>query len=96
MANYLLVYKGGSIPATEAEQNAVMAAWGAWFGGLGSAVVDQGAPIGPGKSVGGDGPLDVTGYSIISADSLDDAVRMADSCPILDNGSVDVYETVQM
>ena len=36
MANYVLVYKGGSgMAQTEAEQAAVMAAWGKWFGELG-------------------------------------------------------------
>jgi len=40
VANYVFVYKGGGMAATEAEQKAAMAAWGQWFGGLGGAVVD--------------------------------------------------------
>ena len=32
MANYLLLYTGGSMPESPAEQEAVMQAWNAWFG----------------------------------------------------------------
>src|SRR5205823_86479 len=38
MANFVLLYSGGSMPETQAEQAAVMKAWEAWFGGLGSAL----------------------------------------------------------
>ena len=47
MANFVLLYSGGSMPETEAEQAAVMQAWGAWFGQLGSALVDGGNPFTP-------------------------------------------------
>ena len=79
MSNYVFVYSGGSIPETEEEQNAVMAAWGAWYGGLGQAVVDGGNPFGPSTSVASDGsvsqgaPSALSGYTVISADSLDAA-----------------------
>ena len=102
MANYVLVYSGG-IPETEAEQNAVMAAWGAWYEGLGQAVVDSGNPFGPSTSVASDGtisqgaPSALTGYTVIAADSLDAATEQAKSCPVLDSGGrVDVYETFRI
>ncbi|HKF37191.1 MAG TPA: hypothetical protein VKB35_09845 [Ktedonobacteraceae bacterium] len=44
MANYLLLYSGGRMPESEAEQAAVMQAWTSWFGELGSALVDGGNP----------------------------------------------------
>src|SRR6266705_2582581 len=47
MANFVLLYSGGSMPETEAEQAAVMQAWGAWFGQLGSALVNGGNPFTP-------------------------------------------------
>jgi hypothetical protein len=40
MANLVLLYSGGNMPATEAEQAAVLQAWGDWYNRLGSAVVD--------------------------------------------------------
>ena len=36
----------------------------------------------------------LTGYSVLKADSLDEATKMAKGCPVLaSNGSVEVYET---
>ena len=43
MPKFVLAYHGGAMPAP-AEQAAFMEAWGAWFGSLGAAVVDSGAP----------------------------------------------------
>lgn len=101
MANYLLAYKGGGMAQTEADREAAMAAWGAWLGGLGEALVDAGNPFGPSKSLASDGtPSDgtgsaLTGYSILSADTLDAATDLAKGCPVFAaGGSVDVYETV--
>jgi hypothetical protein len=101
MANFVLAFKGGGMAATEEEQAAVMAAWGAWFGTLGAAVVEAGAPfsasatVANDKSVGNGGTL--TGYSVLSADSLDGAVSLAKSCPIFSSGgSVEVYEAMEM
>jgi hypothetical protein len=101
MANYVFVYKGGGMATTEAEQKAAMAAWGQWFGGLGGAVVDPGAPFGPSKSLATNGSVNdgagshLTGYSVIKADTLDAAAGLAKKCPILSNGgSVEIYETI--
>jgi len=104
MAKYLYVYHGGgSMPQSKAEQDKVMQAWGAWFGGLGAAVVEGGNPVGNSKTVksgsvadnGGANPA--SGYSIIEASSMDDAVSKAKGCPILGNGgSVEVAEIFPM
>ncbi len=50
MANYLFAYTGGGMAQTDAEREAAMAAWGQWFGTLGSAIVDAGNPFGPSAS----------------------------------------------
>jgi len=94
MANYLLAYKGGGMAETDEEREAAMQAWGAWFGGLGPAVVDAGNPFSSSKAVGGNGGTsDLTGYSILSADSLDGASKLAQGCPVVaSGGSVEVYE----
>ncbi len=103
MANFVLLYSGGAgMATTEAEQAASMQAWGAWFGGLGSALVDGGNPFTPvAKTLSGKGEVSntpagtlATGYSIIKADSLDAAVKMSQGCPHLQSGGqVTVYET---
>ena len=103
MANYVYVYSGGGMPETEAEQQAVMAAWGEWYGSLGASVVDGGNPFGPSMSVAPDGavsagaPSALSGYTIVKADDLDAAAAAAQSCPILASGGrVDVYETFEI
>jgi hypothetical protein len=102
MANFLLVYTGGGMPASDAERKKVMDAWGAWFGRLGEAVVDPGNPIGPkAKSISSDGSVHdgavgtaASGYSILKADSLNQAVELAKGCPVLESGArISVYET---
>ncbi|MEA2557081.1 MAG: hypothetical protein QOG88_619 [Actinomycetota bacterium] len=100
MAKYLLLYSGGRMPESEAEQATVMQAWEAWFGQLGSAVADGGNPFTPAsKSIASDGSVkdgagSATGYSVLEADSLDAATAMAKGCPVLQGGaSIGVYET---
>jgi|SRR5580700_10291443 hypothetical protein len=101
MAKYVLAYRGGSTPETEAEQQAVMTEWMNWFGSLGTAVVDGGAPFGPAKKIAANGSISdgsdagLTGYSILEAASLDEATTKAKGCPVLSvGGTIDVYETM--
>ena len=105
MTNFVLLYTGGGMPESEEEQAAVMAAWGAWYGGMGDAIVDGGNPFGAAKSIGGDGVVNdggvsspaVTGYTIIAADSLDAVMESVKSHPHLNyGGQVSVHETFQM
>jgi len=96
MGKYVYIYTGGGMAETPEEQEAVFAAWGAWFGELGAAVVDGGNPFGQSTVVGG-GTATATGYSIVSADSLEDAATLAKGCPILTSGgAVAVHEALDM
>jgi hypothetical protein len=101
MANFVLLYIGGDMAESEAAQAAVMEAWGAWFGGLGSALVDGGNPFTPvvksiesnGNVIHGSIGTPATGYSIVTAESLDTAITMAKGCPLLQSGGqISVYE----
>jgi YCII-related domain len=97
MAKFVLAYRGGSVPETQADQDKVMAAWMSWFGDLGTAVLDGGNPFGPSTTIGAPGADSLTGYTVLDAADLDDAARMAKGCPVLDaGGSVDVYSTIDM
>jgi hypothetical protein len=102
MANYLLVYHGGGSMenASPEEQQKTMSAWMQWFEGLGSSVVDGGNPISRGWTVSKDGTEDnaganpATGYSVISADSMQQALVLAKGCPHLTaGGSIEICET---
>ena len=97
MAKFLLAYTGGGMAATEEEQQQQMEKWGAWMGGLGAALVDPGAPFSESKSVGGGSTSGLTGYSVLEAGSLDDAVSKSKDCPIFaSGGNVEVYEAIPM
>ena len=104
MTNFVLVYTGGGMPEGEEQQAEVMAAWGAWYEAQGASIVDGGNPFSASKSVTSDGVNDgpassppATGYTIISADSLDAAVaKVKDHPHIKYGGQVSVYETFKM
>jgi hypothetical protein len=102
MGKYLYAYKGGGMAATEEEQAKSMAEWQAWFGQLGDAVVEIGNPFAGSTEVTGSGTngaaeSHLTGYSIVSASSLDDAASKARGCPIFSSGgTVEVYEAIAM
>jgi hypothetical protein len=102
MAKFVFIYSGGQPADTPQAQEQAMQAWGAWFGGLGDAVTDTGNPFGGSASVSPDGTgdhgtLGANGYTVVSAGSLAEASAMAKNCPLLEsNGTVDVYEAVEM
>jgi hypothetical protein len=99
---YLLIYYGGSMPETPAQQARVMKQWTTWFNKLGPALVDPGNPFsGKVNKIDADGSAAkgavgrrASGYSIIEAKSLDAATKLAKSCPVIKSGAqVAVYET---
>jgi hypothetical protein len=101
MNNFLLVYTGGGMPESEEEQAVVMKAWGDWFETLGEKLVDGGNPTGPdaktinsdGSVVGGPDGKMATGYSILKAESFDEALTLAKGSPMLDGGGkITLYE----
>ena len=103
MPKYLFVYHGGGMPETQEERDRVMAAWGAWFQDLGESIVDGGNPTGASKTVqngsvaDGGGANPASGYSLVNAADMDDAVKKAQGCPILaGGGSVEVAETFEI
>jgi hypothetical protein len=102
MAKFVYIYTGGQMADTPAAQEEAMQAWGAWFGTLGDAVTDMGNPFASSKTVSTGGVTDggattASGYSLLTADSLDAAAALAKGCPIIaGGGTVEVYEAVPM
>lgn len=101
MTNYLLVYSAdGHMPSNEAEKALVTKAWESWFASLGEQLVDAGNPFTEAaNTIAPDGKIGEAvkmagGYSIIKADSLDEALKLAQGCPVLKGGSsITVFET---
>ena len=71
MAEFLMVYHGGSMPATGDEIANEMTRWGDWMNSLGGQLIEPGAPVGKSKTLSASGITDdggtnpVSGYSIV-------------------------------
>lgn len=96
MKKFVLLTYGYETPTQE-----IMDAWSNWFASIGDKMVDSVGPFGPGREITHSGtkelPLgaeSVTGYVIINADSLDEAEKIAQDCPIIT--SIRVYEAMSM
>lgn len=99
MKEYMYLYRGGDpswFTAPAAEREAMMAKWATWLGELGEKgrLVAGGSPLSfDGKRVARDGVITdiaaselkelVTGYSIVRAESYEEAAQLARGCPIL-------------
>jgi hypothetical protein len=101
MPKYVIAYHGGKKFESPEEGRAAQMKWKAWVGGLGDAVVNPGTPLGKGKLVSSSGVSDggpnlLTGFSIIMGDSMDAALELAQQCPHLDHGTIEVAEVMEM
>ena len=102
MPDFVFTYYGEPQFANPEEGVAYMAKWQAWAGSVGDAWVDPGHPLGRPKTVSSKGVSDnaasnrLTGFSIVSADSIEAALEIAKRCPHLEHGTVDVSEPMEM
>ncbi|HEX6330927.1 MAG TPA: hypothetical protein VF129_06525 [Actinomycetota bacterium] len=101
--DYVFLYSGGGAPETEQEQADVMKAWTDWFEQIGPVLKDGGAPFETeARTIASDGSVGsgagtFTGYTVVTADSLDAAAAIAKGSPVLSGGgSVTVHETIPM
>ncbi len=113
MKEFLLVFRNdyAAMPeATAEERQAIMKQWMDWIGGIAqkNKLVDRGNRLGSaGKVIKSnnvitDGPYIeskelIGGYTIIKADSYEEAVELSKGCPILTvGGNVEVRDIVPM
>ena len=90
--------------ATEEEKMEGMKPWMAWKDSLGDKLVDFGAPLVGGQRVLPDGSSqhstkDVSGYSILQANDMDEAKSLLKSHPHLawtDGCDIEVHECIPM
>ena len=106
MKKFVFVYYGGGMPDDVPKEEA-MAEWGKWFESLGKKLVDGGNPFDDGgQEVSADGVTDISrensssGYTIVNADSMEQAVEIAKDCPMHKHtkgrARVRVYEALPM
>ena len=92
MKRFMLLHFGFEKPTPE-----IMAAWRQWFESVADKTVEQGGFHGGAREISRAGTKDlpmgaesITGYSIINAESLDDAEKIAQGNPFI--ASIRVYE----
>ena len=109
MKKFVFEIYGGFNPQdlSKEKMKEVMSKWSAWFGANKGNVVDSGNPFGPnGMSITTDGAKSIApdmwpakGYTIMNATDMDAAVKIAQKCPVLEEGNnaaVRVYEAMPM
>lgn len=96
MKKFMFLYKGYVTPTPE-----IGAAWQAWFASMGDRMIDGGNPMSGGAEVTPHGvhPIEaglesLSGYSILTAESADEAVALAKTNPMIT--SVMIYELARM
>lgn len=100
MTDFLVVYHGATDEQQSQEQKmARMEAWMKWMGSIGSAIKDAGHPASRAWTVTKDGTTEdagsnpATGYSIVTADSMQAALDMVVGCPQLaEGGNIELCE----
>ena len=92
----MLLHFGFEKPTPE-----IMAAWGSWFESIADKSVENGGFHGGAREISHSGTEDlpmgmesITGYSIINAESLDEAEKIARGNPFI--ASIRVYEIMTM
>ena len=107
MAKYMVLYCSSESArdmmanATPEQMKDGMDAWMAWAGKAGDAVVDLGAPTqhathaGPGSHPGAE---EISGYSILKADSADEIATVLDGHPhlMMPGNSIEVFELLSI
>lgn len=92
MKKYMLLHFGFEEPTPE-----IMGAWGKWFESIADRTVDGGGHFSGAREISKSGTKDlpmgmesITGYTIINAESLDEAEKVAQDNPYI--ASIRVYE----
>ncbi len=103
MSQYIITYLGGDMPSTPEEGQKHFAKYREWLTGMGDAVVSPANPFKDTNTVKPDGSVTpgstsaMSGFTVITADSMDGALKAAKACPFLEIGGIlEVSELMQM
>lgn len=103
MKQFVLVYLGGNQPADPEEASKHFNKYMEWLTSLGDSVVIPTIPLKDTMTVSESGDIQeggssaMSGFSIIKADTMQDALSIARACPFLEiGGSLEVSEMMEM
>lgn len=103
MPQYVITYLGGNQPSSMEEGKQHKAKYMEWLSSLGENAVSPMNPfkdthlVNPDGTTVAGGTTKMSGFTIIIADSMDEALSFAKSCPFLEiGGSLEVSELMQM
>lgn len=102
MPNFILAYHDPKMPSSQEEGAKHMEKWKNWVKDLGDALITAEAPLGKSQTVSATGISEegragmMMGYSVLKAESMDAALKIAQSCPFVEMGTIEVAEIRQM
>ena len=103
MATYILVYLGGNQPSDPEEGAKHFQKYREWLGSLGDALISPANPLKDTNVITPDGNVapgsvtEMSGFTVIQADTMQIAVELARSCPFLEiGGTLEVSEMMRM
>ena len=103
MPQYVITYLGGDQPSNPEEGKKHRSKYMDWLSTLGTSAVSPMNPFKNTSTVNPDGTVttgsktSMSGYTIINANSIEEAVSVAKTCPFLEiGGSLEVSELMQM
>jgi len=89
MSKVLVTYFGGQPPANPEQVAAMQEAFGQWLASAGTAVIDPGTPLKPGKQLAKGTPAPkvvIGGYTVLECPSLDAALDVLSTHPFVARG----------
>jgi hypothetical protein len=103
MPHYVITYFGGNQPSNSEEGKTNMAKYMEWIASLGENAVSPMNPfkntstVSPDGSVKSGSSTKMSGYTIIKAESMAEAMQIVKNCPFLEvGGTLEVSELMQM
>lgn len=102
MPNYIIAYHGAKSYGNPEDDKRGREKFRAWIIGLGDAIVNPGTPLINSHTISSKGISEsdesnrLIGYSIIKANNMDDALKIAKRCPFLEIGTLEVAEVREM
>ncbi|MCU7968043.1 MAG: YciI family protein [gamma proteobacterium symbiont of Bathyaustriella thionipta] len=103
MPKFIFVYLGGEFPASPAESQKHFQKYQQWLDSLGDAVISPAIPFKDTHTIQPNGTAtpgtmsSISGFSIVQLNSMQEALKIAQSCPFLEiNGTLEVSQMIEM